>query len=128
MKGLSKMLEKTYEGKTWKEWAEELDAKLAELETTSNDEMDAIYLKMEYNEKIRKAWENERIAKNANKSLFDMVGHPVIVNVNDRYWKRTLRWNGCQFYVNLDKHVAIVKYNAIWDNFEVEEWIIKNVK
>ena len=119
----------TFEGKTWKEWEMELSGKIAELEKMENAnidvELEIIYLKLEYNDKIRKAWENERMAKNANKSIFDMVGKKVFIVSGSKYWKRVLKWNGYQFYANIDNQKAVVKYNAIWDNFTVEHWEYK---
>ena len=119
----------TFEGKTWKEWDLELNAKIAELEKMENPnidvELEIIYLKLEYNDKITKAWENERMAKNANKSIFDLVGKKVFIVSGSKHWKRVLKWNGYQFYANIDSQKAIVKDNAIWDNFTVEHWEYK---
>ena len=123
------MVNGTFEGKTWKEWDMELNSKIAELEKMENAnidiELEIIYLKLEYNGKITKAWENERMAKNANKSIFDMVGKKVFIVSGNKYWKRVLKWNGYQFYAKIDNQKAVVKYNAIWDNFTVEHWEYK---
>lgn len=123
------MVNGTFEGKTWKEWDLELSAKIAELEKMENAgvdvELEVIYLKLEYNDKITKAWENSRIAKNANKSIFDLVGKKVFIVSGSKHWQRILKWNGYQFYANIDNQKAVVKYNAIWDNFTVEHWEYK---
>ena len=86
---------------------------------------EAIYLKIEYNSKINKAWENERIAKNSQKSLWEMVGKKVTVNAHGKFFYRVLKWNGYQFYTLIDNQKAVVKYSTIWDNWEVEYWASK---
>lgn len=105
----------------WQEINEEMEMLLSQTE----DEYEQLKIKIKYNELIRKAWEAERIEKNSNVSLFDLVGTKVVVNAGSRWFHRILKFDGVRFYVLADNQKAIVKYNAIWNNFDVDHWELK---